>query len=171
MITNDMVKASETGGVKPMSITGRYTRERERLLGMTDEERAFRKQWLKDQELTAREPRPVPEMYKATYNPIRRFYRAPLDKLGEAIEPMVGPKRAMYIRYFTGKFFLGVAATYWVTYYFKYNGNDWTRKGGWKIIKSRESVVPGDPGYPKLSDKCKPQDYADRGFSKTDLNL
>lgn len=69
-----MVKASDTGGVKPMSIAGRFHRERERIL-MTDEERAFRKQWLKDQELAHNEPRVVPELYKEQYNIFRRAYR------------------------------------------------------------------------------------------------
>lgn len=166
-----MVKASATGGVKPMSITGRLNRERERLLGMTDEERAFRKQWLKDQELSPNEPRKVPEMYKATYNPIRRAYRAPLNWLGKALEPVLGAERAFSVRYWTGKALLTVAGAYWVTYYFKYCANDWTRKGGWYTVQSRQAVVEGDPDYPKLSDKTKPSDYADRGFKNVNLNL
>lgn len=44
-----MVHASETGGVRPMAIAGRMVRERERLVGMTDAERAWRAQYLKDQ--------------------------------------------------------------------------------------------------------------------------
>lgn len=32
------------------------------------------------------------------------------------------------------------------------------------MIHSREICVPGDPGYPKLSDRSKPSDYAQRGF-------
>ncbi|TMW43869.1 hypothetical protein DOY81_011051 [Sarcophaga bullata] len=36
--------ASPTGGVKPMAIAGRMVRERERLVGMSDEERAWRHQ-------------------------------------------------------------------------------------------------------------------------------
>lgn len=44
-----MVHASETGGVRPMGIAGRMVRERERLVGMTDAERAWRAQYLKDQ--------------------------------------------------------------------------------------------------------------------------
>lgn len=41
--------ASETGGARPMAIAGRMVRERERLVGMTDAERAWRSQYLKDQ--------------------------------------------------------------------------------------------------------------------------
>lgn len=41
--------ASETAGARPMAIAGRMVRERERLVGMTDAERAWRAQYLKDQ--------------------------------------------------------------------------------------------------------------------------
>lgn len=81
--------ASDTCGVKPMSIQGRLVRERERLLGMTDEERAWRKQWLKDQHLSPNEPRFVPEAYYELNNPIRRLYRAPLDYLFKFTEPLL----------------------------------------------------------------------------------
>ncbi|RZB54421.1 NDUF B6 domain containing protein [Asbolus verrucosus] len=166
-----MVKGSQTAGVKPMSISGRFNNDRERLLGMTDEERAFRKQWLKDQHLAPNEPRPVPEMYKALYNPIRRAYRFPLDQLAKILTPVLGEQRAIKIRYFTGKFLLGIATAYWFTYYFKYNANDWTRYGGWRVLKSREAVFEGDPGYPRLSDRTKPSDYGTRGFENCKLDL
>lgn len=70
-----------------MTIAGRMVRERERLVGMTDEERAWRKQWLKDQVLSPNEPRRVPELDAEFLNPIRRFYRAPLDKVCDALTP------------------------------------------------------------------------------------
>lgn len=81
--------SSETGGVHPMSISTRLTDERERLLGMTDEERAWRRQWLKDQHLSPNEPAYVPEYYKQRFNPIRRFYRMPLDKLFAPLVPVL----------------------------------------------------------------------------------
>lgn len=165
------VKSSPTGGVKPMSIAGRYMSERERLAGMTPAERAFRKQWLKDQELAPNEPRNVPEMYKARYNPIRRFYRWPLDQFGKMLVPMVGSADAAFIRYCTGKAFIALGLAYSLTYYFKYGANDWTRKGGWRVIQSRKAVVPGDPGYPKVSDRKVGADYAARGFKEVTLNL
>lgn len=71
-----------------MAIAGRMVRERERLIGMTDFERNWRKQWLKDQELH-HEPKPVPALEKELMNPIRRFYRAPLDKLCEVLTPVM----------------------------------------------------------------------------------
>nr|CAH7734868.1 unnamed protein product [Callosobruchus chinensis] len=166
-----MGKASLTGGVKPMPLAGRFVSERERVLGMTDEERAYRNQWLKDQELSPNEPRKLPEMYKATFNPIRRFYRWPLDKFEDALVPLVGEQRAGGIRWTTGKLFLGIIGAYWISYYFKYNRNDWTRKGGWRVIESRTMCVEGDPGYPSVSTKSKGSDYDTRNFNSVTLNL
>jgi len=69
---------------KPMSIQGPFHNERQRLTGaFTDEDRQWRKQWLKDQELSHNEPRQIPE-YK---NPIRRAYRLPLDFIFSKLEP------------------------------------------------------------------------------------
>ena len=64
----------------------------------SQEEREWRKKWLKDQELSHREPRFVPEYYKATMNPIRRFYRLPLDFVFKKLEPtLVRLKQEGYI--------------------------------------------------------------------------
>lgn len=72
---------SQSGGAKPMAIQGRMAHERERLSGMTEAERAWRKQWLKDQVLNPKEPLFIPKDSPELLNPIRRFYRWPLDKL------------------------------------------------------------------------------------------
>lgn len=82
-------KQSHTGGVKPMMLQTRLTNERERLIGMTDEERAWRKKWLKDQILSPNEPVHVPEYWKKRYNPIRQFYRWPLDQFQKAVTPFL----------------------------------------------------------------------------------
>ncbi|XP_060528854.1 uncharacterized protein LOC132703547 [Cylas formicarius] len=166
-----MGKGSQTGGVKPMPIAGRFINERERLLGMTDADRAWRKQWLEDQHLASNEPRHVPQMYKATYNPIRRFYRWPLDQFENILTPVIGSNKAAHIRHFTGKALMGITFLYATAYYFKYNGNDWTKDGGWRMIKSRERVTEGDPGYPATSERTKPSDYASRGFKDFKLNI
>lgn len=167
-----MVKASETGGVKPMTVIGRLNRERERIHGMSEEEKAFRKKFLKDQVLAHNEPKVVPELYRELNNPIRRFYKWPLDTLQKTVlEPMLGANRALTIRYLTGKALMGLVGVYAAAYYLKYNGNDWTRKRGWVVWRSRAAVVEGDLNYPQVSDKSKPQDYADQGFSKVKLNL
>lgn len=166
-----MVAQSYTGGVKPMSIAGRYPAERERLAGMTDAERAFRKQWLQDQVLSPNEPRNVPQMYKALYNPIRRFYRWPLDKLETALAPTMGVEGAHLLRFGIGKFGFLVAGALWFTYYLKYNANTWQHKKQIRIKMSNIATDLGDKEFPKLSDKTKPSDYASRGFKEVKLNL
>ncbi|KAF5281469.1 hypothetical protein FQR65_LT14677 [Abscondita terminalis] len=133
--------SSATGGVKPMAIAGRFFRERERLIGMTEEERTWRMNWLKDQVLSHNEPRHVPEIYKAQYNIIRRLYRAPLDGMAIMLEPILG-KRIHTIRFFAGKMILGYVACLYGFYYMKYNPNDWTRLGGWRTLTSRTAVLP-----------------------------
>lgn len=166
-----MVRASDTGGVKAFPIETRLGNVRERLVGMTDEERAYRKQWLKDQELSPNEPRELPELYKKRYNIIRRIYRYPLNQLQKVLAPVVGDSAALKIRYFSGKLIMGYILACSAAYYFQYNTNNWTRKGGIRVTETRPSVVPGDPGFPKLSDRTKGSDYADRGFSECKLNL
>uniref|UniRef100_A0A336K4K4 CSON000136 protein n=1 Tax=Culicoides sonorensis TaxID=179676 RepID=A0A336K4K4_CULSO len=158
------MQASETGGVKPMPIQGRMARERERILGMTTEERKWRAQYLKDQHLSKNEPCNVSEYYKEIRNPIRRAYMAPLDTITKVLTPVIGFKPAYAIRFFTGKFLMIGMGIYATVYYFKYNANDWTRKGGWRMISSRPLSTPGTEGWPKISERSKPQDYADRGF-------
>ena len=63
--------------------------ERERLsgAGMTAEDRALRRQWLKDQELSPNEPRYIPERYPK--NPFRRVYSAPWDALFKRLRPLL----------------------------------------------------------------------------------
>ncbi|EDS39659.1 lethal 35Di [Culex quinquefasciatus] len=161
--------ASNTGGIKPMTIAGRMVRERERLLGMSPEERAWRAQWLKDQQLAHNEPRYVPEYWKERLNPIRRVYRAPLDMVQKGLTPVLGLEWAHAIRFWTGKVALGAFAILATTYYFKYNQNDWTRKGGWRVIHSRKAVFPGDPGYPKFDKRTEPAEYAARGFRQSPI--
>jgi len=70
-------------------IAGRMVSERERLVGMTDAERAWRAQWLKDQHLAPNEPRFVPELQKEGVNVIRRMYRWPLDTIFKALMPVL----------------------------------------------------------------------------------
>lgn len=65
-------------GVKVFSIGGRMIDPRQRCMGMTDEERRWRAQFLKDQVLYPNEPKEVPELYKATTNVFRRLWRTPM---------------------------------------------------------------------------------------------
>lgn len=80
---------SPTGGVEAFPIGGRLVRERERLRGMTDDERAWRKQYLKDQILSHNEPRDVPEYWLERTNPIRRFYQFPLNTVEKILTPVM----------------------------------------------------------------------------------
>lgn len=82
-----------------MAIAGRMVSERERLLGMSKEERAWRAQWLKDQRLAPHEPVRVPELERSRLNPIRRFYQAPLNQLTKVLTPVL-------VR-FVGRFLFG----------------------------------------------------------------
>lgn len=83
------MESSPTGGVQPFPIGGRLVKERERLLGMSDQERAWRKQYLKDQQLSEREPVYVPEYWLERTNPIRRFYQFPLATVEKALSPVI----------------------------------------------------------------------------------
>lgn len=85
-----MVSSSDTSRVTPMQIGGRVVRERERLQGMSAEERAWRAQWIKDQILTEREPVHVTQFDTAIRNPIRRAYQWPLNQfLLKPLAPIV----------------------------------------------------------------------------------
>ncbi|KOB64645.1 putative lethal 2 35di [Operophtera brumata] len=126
---------AQTAGVKPITIAGRVAIERERCIGMTDAERSWRKQWLKDQVLAPNEPVYVEEYWKERTNAIRRFYRKPLDILFTKLSPVL----------------------------------DWTKKGGWRVLKTKPTVLPGQPGFPFKSERCVGADYADRGFKKSPI--
>lgn len=84
-----------------MFLQAKLSRERERLhgAGMTAEERAWRAQWIKDQHLSPNEPRYVPELERELKNPIRRFYRAPMDKLQNALVPKVVSALRAYVEF------------------------------------------------------------------------
>ncbi|XP_063607510.1 uncharacterized protein LOC134782094 [Penaeus indicus] len=160
---------SDTGGVKAFPIEGPFKNERTRIAGMTDADRAYRKQWLKDQILSPNEPRAVPGFYEARYNPIRRFYRWPLDTLFKPLVSVMGLERAAKYRWFTGKFAMAGGAALLTYYYFKYNANDWTRKGGWRVLEARQIITPSDPRYPVVSDRKEGSDYAARGFKSSPI--
>lgn len=72
-----------------MTIVRRVVHERERMLGMTDEERAWRKKWVDAQKLAPEEPVMPMGYYKTMYNPIRRFYKAPMNKFQDTVEPYI----------------------------------------------------------------------------------
>lgn len=81
-----------------------------------------------------------------------------------------------------------------IHYYFKYNGNvsitleisiikflpshlltilfffqDWSKKGGWRVMKTKPTVLPGQPGFPFKSERTTAADYADRSFKNAPI--
>ncbi|XP_041632341.1 uncharacterized protein [Drosophila kikkawai] len=125
---------------------------------------------LKDQELHHGR-RKVPALKLELNNPIKRFYRAPLNKVCNILTPVLGFQRACTVRFWTGKALLALTGIYAGAYYFKYNQKDLTRKGGWRVIFCCKGCVPGDEEYPKVSDRSAPSDYAARGFKQSPYRL
>jgi len=148
-----------------MAIEGRLHRDRERLAGMTDAERAWRRQWLKDQRLSPREPLYIARESPHLLNPIRRAMRWPMDRfVFQPLEPLIGTYRAKVARVYLGKVAILFWSTMFIGYYLKYNLQDWTNLSGWRMIKNRRPLYPGDEGYPHAAQMKEPRDYCDRGF-------
>lgn len=96
--------------------------ERQRLpFKMSAEDRARREAWLRAQELSDREPVRVPELETMIYNPFRRLYRLPTDKLFSALAPIVGEHRVPAFRWVVPKFFLAWVGGCVVWYHLKFN--------------------------------------------------
>ncbi|XP_058809147.1 uncharacterized protein LOC131674466 [Phymastichus coffea] len=158
---------SKSGGVKVMDIQGRMIRERERAIGMTDTERAWRAKWVKDQVLHG-EPIIPDNWYQERYNPIRRFYRTPMQLFQSALTPVIGSLKAEIARHFIAKMGFLILGTYAGLYYFKYNAGNWERKGGWKVTVNRPAMYPNDKDFPNYKETA-PHDYATFGFEKSSI--
>ncbi|GFO18875.1 hypotheticial protein [Plakobranchus ocellatus] len=106
----------------PMSIEPvPYERTRLAGEGMTVEQRALRKQWLKDQ-ILHHEPRHVPELQPL--NIFRRIYRFPADLLiGKPAMMFFSKETAAIMRYTIPKLFMVFGASYFVWYQLKYHQN------------------------------------------------
>ncbi|XP_064461062.1 uncharacterized protein LOC135371021 [Ornithodoros turicata] len=165
-MSNEKLPHSHTGGVRPMNIQGRFGSEIARVSSgeFSQADREWRKKWVNDQVLSPNEPRRVPELERKFKNPIRRFYRFPMDYLFSKLEPHVGRTQASVMRWVVPKLFFVYLGAMAFHYQVKYNSHDWTRHSGFIVRSSRKDVLPGDPGYPDTSDRSAPQDYADHGF-------
>ncbi|GIY01022.1 complex I-B17 [Caerostris extrusa] len=165
--------SSHTGGVKPLSIRGIFEDERIRLSEeFTDEERAWRKQWLNDQKLSPNEPRPESEEWiREVRNPIRRFLSKPWQLFESSLVPVLGKTPAATFRYVIPKSLVIFAATYFTWYHLKYNQNDWTRAYGATIQMPKPRAFPGDKEFPVKRDKEDPSDFCDRGFKSRKVFL
>ncbi|XP_014482570.1 PREDICTED: uncharacterized protein LOC106748499 [Dinoponera quadriceps] len=155
-------------GERPMSIARRMIRERERMLGMTDEERAWRKKWLKAQILAPEEPVWSESLYKEMYNPIRRFYKWPWNRFQDMMEPVLSPQGAFLIRHFITKGAMGTAVLYWIYYHLKYGRMDWMKKSGWKIMVTRTIMYPDNKDLNALY-KVKGNQFYVNGFDKSPI--
>ncbi|XP_076751459.1 NADH dehydrogenase (ubiquinone) B17 subunit [Xylocopa sonorina] len=161
------MEQSPSSGTKIMSIGGRMVSERERLIGMTPEERAWRLRYLKSQELAPDEPYVVSrEWYKANYNPIRRFYRFPLDCFQMLITPVLGRTTSRVIRYTISRVVMVTLLIYSGWYHLKYNTRNWEDRRGWFYRPTRNLSIPGTPNYTGL---IKPKQWSTYGFENSPI--
>jgi hypothetical protein len=99
-----------------------FPNERQRLpFKMSDEDRLRRKIWVHSQQLTDREPVTVPELETMIFNPIRRLYRTPTDKLFNLLGPYIGEHRVRATRTLVPKLFLAYLGGCVLWYNLKYN--------------------------------------------------
>ncbi|XP_011874244.1 PREDICTED: uncharacterized protein LOC105565558 [Vollenhovia emeryi] len=164
----DIPDTKAIDGERPMSIVRRMDRERERMLGMTDEERAWRKKWLDAQKLAPEEPVMPEGYYQEMYNPIRRFYMAPGRKFEGMLEPFIGKGPAYVTRRTLTGMMMGVFATYCIYYHLKYNKMNWMRNGGWKITISRHKMYPDTKDLNVLY-RTKGTDFYVNDFDKSPI--
>jgi len=141
--------------------------ERQRLHGgwMTDENRALRRQWLKDQELAPNEPIYIPELYPR--NPIKRMLGKPWDGVFGALRPIVGEANAAAGRFFVPKFLIAVGTLYAFYYHMKFNPNRWSEKTGWNIYSTKPTLVTDAASEDLKTDS----DFNDRGFKSRKVLL
>uniref|UniRef100_A0A8W8IHC6 NADH dehydrogenase [ubiquinone] 1 beta subcomplex subunit 6 n=1 Tax=Magallana gigas TaxID=29159 RepID=A0A8W8IHC6_MAGGI len=104
---------------------------------MSDEDRARRAKWMKDQDLAKDEPRTHKSLMDKIKpkNAIRRLVKAPGNMLEGALTNVMSPFYASNLRVLTTRlirlYVLGVAVTYWL----KYHSKSWEkRKGGFYFL-------------------------------------
>ncbi|CAG0922323.1 unnamed protein product [Notodromas monacha] len=152
-------------GTKPMSIRGRMYLVRERHFNMTEDERSWRAKWLKDQELSPREPVYVPEYFRERCNPLRRAVMLPLDTLFKPLEPALGRANAYTLRWGVGKGLMAFFSVCSLTYLLTYHDRTWLSASGWRIRTSRSETLPGDENFPNYPE-IPYQTYANLGFDE-----
>ncbi|KAG6795447.1 hypothetical protein HZU73_09230 [Apis mellifera caucasica] len=161
-----MAPSKSDNDVKVMSIGGRVTNERERLIGMLEEERQWRARFLKSQNLAPDEPLMTKEYYKQLYNPFRRFYKLPFNKFEALLSPLIGKTPAVVIRNTTSKLIMTIVGIYCGWYYFKYNTYTWMKQSGWRQINTRDAAIPGIKNYKGLE---KPKAFATNNFENSPI--
>jgi len=156
---------------------------RNRLAGMTDAERAWRKKFVLDQHLKDDEPVYVPEMF-GNLNPVRRIYRIPWDIIERRfLVPKLGLVYGHYTRMLVPKLMMGGFAFMWFYYHLKYHQPNWMNPRRFEVMMFDQPLVkeaeirekePGliEKGMGARNYQIK-QDYMDRDFKSryTHLNL
>ncbi|KAF5394936.1 hypothetical protein PHET_09376 [Paragonimus heterotremus] len=138
-----------------------FALERDRLaLPFTDQDRAMRKQWLKDQALSDREPVDIPEWTRV--NIFRRVYRKPFDAITNLVRPILvrlillsnlslqGPEYSRYFRWNLPKVVVGLSITWLLWYRVKYTPSTWEDgRRGFRVQRAyKPSIYPGQPDFP-----------------------
>ncbi|UXI17758.1 fushi tarazu-like protein [Sarcoptes scabiei] len=163
---------SETSGTFHTSIVGRFENERARLgPNFTEKDRQWRIKFLKAQDLHPSEPFDVPELRKVHYNPIRRFYRYPLNLFEDFLTPKLGRFHATLVRKTIGNGLILYYFALFGWYQLNYNQTSWEYNKGFFTSASREAVFPGDPRYPWKDPKTESWQYYDRDFHKRKVFL
>jgi len=138
--------------------------DRQRLAngGMTDEDRALRRQWLRDQELKYPK-REIPELQPK--NIFKRIWRAPWDLLiGKPANKYLDPFYAKWTRWSAPKVIMFVPFLWAGWYWLKYHGNDWQKTGGpWYYFEKPMLVGYGSEEVEKYVKK-EEDDFVDFGY-------
>lgn len=121
-----------------------FGHERQRVpFKLSDEDRRRRQAWVESQTLADHEPAYVPELQRMIYNPIRRLYRLPTDKVFQALAPIVGEHRAPMLRYVVPKLFIGWLTGCAVWYHLKYNRSSWEEwNKGTSVWRTNAILMP-----------------------------
>ncbi|VDP14584.1 unnamed protein product [Soboliphyme baturini] len=153
--------------------------ERRRLIGMTPEEREWRKKYILDQKLHPDEPFYVEEV-RMPLNPIRRFYRYPWDAFEQKfLIPKLGLYWGHFLRVFVPKFMLAVFGVGFYYYTLKYNHKTWINRKRHlftpanRPLLRRDEIEAAYPGYIEkgIYNPQTPKDFYDLGFSRRTSHL
>jgi len=154
---------------------------RQRLAGMTDAERAWRKKFVLDQHLADNEPMYVPEFH-ANLNPIRRIYRLPWDAIeSRFLVPKFGLTYGHLTRMVVPKILMGLFGFSWLYYHLKYHQPNWMNPKRLEMgmferqFLREDEIREKEPGLMEkgLRNYQTKQDYCNRDFKNrySHLNL
>ncbi|KAH7638672.1 NADH dehydrogenase (ubiquinone) B17 subunit [Dermatophagoides farinae] len=156
---------SLSSGVLHTSIKGAYNNERARLgPNFNETDRQWRVKYLESQNLHPSEPFEVPELSKVHYNPIRRFYRWPLDQVEKLLCNYMEKHYAITARKLIGGTLIGYFTILTLWYQLNYNVPNWEYKKGFRIFYTREVVLPGDSRWPMPNPRTQSWQHYDLDF-------